>query len=409
MRMKRITILAKILLASVLFPLLAGCSGGTPEDTAAHGTITIDYVPTFRGENASGFSRLDLAVTITNSGGNAFSLDPSDFTVMVNDYSYAPTSTDLDRAAIAAGQSVTGTLCYEVPPTAKISSTGFAVVYHGGPEAGVSLVRSTTTTAAPKPDPYVSIRYNLDWFWLAAPGTEYLRVDPPGKLYLAVEMFVDNHGYESFNTNADYFSVTASSLEETFDSPVEEEIIDWRDLDIQDGGSFIGTLMFTMPIDAARTSNTWQYYPHYNGLRHYDIRWQEQVRTECYPDVPLSGFPRITMKDGDTFEGSVYYPLDETIKTDGMSLRMLYQDMDWDNYLQYLYNVQWVDQPGLEVDINRDPVAPPVIKITYSTRLTTFPDSARTWVVVHMFIEDRGYDDYDLDPSVFYLEVLSAP
>ena len=406
MRMKRMTILAAALLAAVLLPVLAGCSGGTPEETVTHGDITVNYIPTFEGENAAGFSRLDLAVTISNDGDASFALDPQDFTVMVNDYTYVLSATDLAAADIAAGDSVTGMLSYEVPPTAKISGTGFKLVYGGPSAVNVWLVRGTPTATIPKGDPYVTIHYNLDWVWIAAPGTEYLKVDPPGNMYLAVEMFVENHGYESFNTNADYFSVTASSLEATYDSPVEEEIIDWRDLDIQDGGSFIGTLMFNLPSKLVQSFYQWNYDFHYAGLRNYNIRWVEQIASKYFADYQRTEFPGVLMEDGDTVDATLVYQLAETLNLNGMVVRMLYEEMDPN---EFQYNVQWVDQPGLEIDVNRDPVAPPVIKVTYATQLTTFPDSTRTYMVVHVTLENRGYPAYLPDPSTFFLEVLSTP
>ncbi|XHH10460.1 MAG: DUF4352 domain-containing protein [Candidatus Bathyarchaeia archaeon] len=68
----------------------------------------------------------------------------------------------------------------------------------------------------------------------------------PGNVWLVINMTITNKGYNSFNTNPNYFTVTINNIKYSYDAETFS-YGNWNTVDILDGGSFNGSLVFQVP------------------------------------------------------------------------------------------------------------------------------------------------------------------
>jgi len=116
-----------------------------------------------------------------------------------------------------------------------------------------------TPTPTPSPTPFqnIDISYTMSTkpyvVWYGYSGTPYEEYPDAGKVWLEVNMTISNTGYESFYTNPNYFYVIADGIKYTYDSIIYT-LDCWDNVDILDGGTYSGTLMFQIPTSANSVS-----------------------------------------------------------------------------------------------------------------------------------------------------------
>src|SRR4030042_1985782 len=179
-------------LTLALFSLIPGASCASNasglDDAVTGPAIVIEYEADFGGETPTGNLKLGLDLTIRNEGGVSFNTAPAGFSVKVDKYTYPVRESFLETVDLADGDSIRGRLFFEVPPEAATPRTGFTVIYSGKTAYDVRWVRALKGTeggsGAAGPAPVVNITYATDRYWLDAPGNRFLKVAPPGALFL---------------------------------------------------------------------------------------------------------------------------------------------------------------------------------------------------------------------------------
>ncbi len=142
----------------------------------------------------------------------------------------------------------------------------------GTAELGSLQVDTPTVTPTPQPTEQIMVSYSTQTFSKLYPygyhdGTANF-VDTPkaGNKFLMVNVTVTNHGYLKFDTydNMLRFHVVADNIQYDFDA--ETFIVNqWDSVDILNGGSFKGVLVFQIPETATNYSLTYENgYPRYN-------------------------------------------------------------------------------------------------------------------------------------------------
>ena len=89
-----------------------------------------------------------------------------------------------------------------------------------------------------------------------------------GKVFLEVNMTINNNGYDSFSTNPFDFYAVADNVK--YDYYIAGN---WDMVDILDGGTFKGTLVFQIP--ESTSSFTLGYDGYVDFLTKYNIVWTE--------------------------------------------------------------------------------------------------------------------------------------
>ena len=255
--------------------------------TAPRATVAITYVADFEGETASGYLNLVMDMIVENDGYDSFDASPANFAVKVGKYTYPVKDSQLGFTQLPDGGKAEGRLVFQVPPEAALPKVGYQVTYSDQKTYNVQWINSPEDFAKQSSSasgPAIDIPYKTTLMWLPAPGTQYLKVDPPGNLYLVVEMTIENVGYEAFDTNPDFFSVDVSSTVRSVTSEVEEELIDWRELNIPNGGKYTGLLAFHIPTEVAQSFYRWEYTMAYNGVRSYNVNFRELNVSKCFID-----------------------------------------------------------------------------------------------------------------------------
>jgi len=247
----------------------------------------------------------------------------------------------------------------------------------------------------------IRIAYTTELMWIASPppGIPYLEIDPQGNLYLVVKMKIDNLGYETFNINPDYFSVEASSVLRSVVSEVQSELIDWRELNIQNSGSYTGSLLFKVPVEIAQSFYKWDYKMMYSGLRSYNIEWIKLNISKCNFDPVRTELDSVSLDDGESIRGKIAFIIFPDLASENAVYKLLYARE------KSTHNVQFFDKPSSVNDINRNPIAYPVIKVTYSTNIERQENTGRLYLIVDVLIENKGYENFYTAPVNFYLEV----
>ncbi len=68
----------------------------------------------------------------------------------------------------------------------------------------------------------------------------------PGNVWLVINMTITNKGYTSFNTNPNYFTITINNIKYSYDGETFS-YGNWNTVDILNGGSYTGSLVFQVP------------------------------------------------------------------------------------------------------------------------------------------------------------------
>ena len=89
-----------------------------------------------------------------------------------------------------------------------------------------------------------------------------------GKYFLIVDMTIKNNGYDGFNTYPYLFHAIADNIKyDYYYNLVEME--NWDVVDVRDGGTFHGTLVFQLPESAS------SFTLGYDAFQDYNIIWNK--------------------------------------------------------------------------------------------------------------------------------------
>ena len=89
------------------------------------------------------------------------------------------------------------------------------------------------------------------------------------KVFLEINITISNNAYDSFSTSPYRFYVIADKVKYDFDSNTYL-LDDWDTVDILDGGTFHGTLVFQIPESASSFTLGYETY-----FTRYDIVWDK--------------------------------------------------------------------------------------------------------------------------------------
>jgi hypothetical protein len=140
-------------------------------------------------------------------------------------------------------------------------------------ESGAMSTPTQSSTATPVSENAIEITYTMVKksyiTWTGSSGSSYDQTADAGKKFIVVEMTIENRGYEKFNTNPLYFSLTADHIKYSIDGGTYL-LDDWETVDILNMGTFQGTVVFQVPESA--TSFSIGYDSYFNT---YNIVWTE--------------------------------------------------------------------------------------------------------------------------------------
>lgn len=117
-----------------------------------------------------------------------------------------------------------------------------------------------------------------------------------GYVYLAVNMTIENNGYDTFNTDAANFFVVVNNTKYSFDKSGTSDIAAmgdslWKNVDVPNGGAFTGTLVFQIPWNSKVSSIG------YSGLdnqsQSFNIVWASDIPSQT-PKVTPTAIPSLT-------------------------------------------------------------------------------------------------------------------
>jgi hypothetical protein len=91
-----------------------------------------------------------------------------------------------------------------------------------------------------------------------------------GKIFLVVNMTIKNNGYDKFSTNPFYFSAIANNVKYDIDSSTYSIEDSLDSVDILDGGTLNGILVFQLP-----QSTSSGYVLSYESFTTYNIIWNK--------------------------------------------------------------------------------------------------------------------------------------
>lgn len=137
---------------------------------------------------------------------------------------------------------------------------------------GANLQQGPGTTGSSEPSKKITISYSSSKrdsiVWEGEFGS-YVEQPDTGKVFLEVDMTISNNGYESFSTNSFYFFIVADNVKhsvafETYTLGA------WDTVDVLDGGTFHGTLVFQIPESASSFTLVYDSF-----LSDYNIVWNE--------------------------------------------------------------------------------------------------------------------------------------
>jgi len=89
------------------------------------------------------------------------------------------------------------------------------------------------------------------------------------KVFLEVNITISNNGYDSFSTNPFYFYAIADNIKYNHDFNTYNLNM-WETVDVLDGGTFHGTLVFQIPESASSFTLGYEVY-----FITYDIVWNK--------------------------------------------------------------------------------------------------------------------------------------
>ena len=120
---------------------------------------------------------------------------------------------------------------------------------------------------------------------------------------------------------------------------VQQELIDWRVVDLQNQGKHTGTLLFPIPTEIAQSFYRWEYKLSYAGNRTYNIRWEQLRVTMTSIDVAASELREVSLADGGSVRGKLAFSILPEMASDRAKYRFMYTGET------PVRNVQWFDSP----------------------------------------------------------------
>ena len=134
---------------------------------------------------------------------------------------------------------------------------------------------TSTPTPSPSPTPVpaqnIAITYSMatkeSIVWVSSSNYSYIREPDSGKIFLEVNMTIKNNGYDELNTNPNYFYVIVDQVKYNYDGVIYS-LNCWDTVDVLDGGTYTGTLLFQIPESASSSSVGYE-----RSFKTYDIVW----------------------------------------------------------------------------------------------------------------------------------------
>jgi hypothetical protein len=275
------SLIAILLIVCVLLSAMScGKTATTSSISSSQPVINITYSANFSGETASGKLELSVGLSIENRGYDLFNTSSENFLVVVGDYSYPPSKSNLPAVDLKNQETIKGSLTFQVPPEAATTRVGYKMGHSAQTSRNIQWIKQVATTTTGAEAPAVLISYTDSYMW----------VKETSRLYLLIDMTIENKGYESFNTSPERFKLQLGNIigrfETTtpiaFDGNISNEkdgaYSNLRSYDLQNGGKLNGTLAFPVPTDIYAATE--RYSLDYKGVRSYNIQWQ------WYPPQP---------------------------------------------------------------------------------------------------------------------------
>lgn len=136
---------------------------------------------------------------------------------------------------------------------------------------------------------YSSIVYHDPDIWEVA-GTP-----SSGTNLVLVNLIVENHGYDMFETNKAYFSVVVNSIVYNYDSSCFANDI-LPDTKVANGGTATGNVTFALPEPVGDITMQ------YTGPGHYNIEW---INLQAHPPKASWYTKRLDLEDSLIFENDI--------------------------------------------------------------------------------------------------------
>jgi hypothetical protein len=130
-----------------------------------------------------------------------------------------------------------------------------------------------TATPSPVSVKHIAITYSISTkqsiTWSGSSGYSYDVQADSGKMFVEVKMTITNNGYDSFNTNPYYFNLVANNVK--YDHDANTYLVDdWDTVDILDGGTSQGTLVFQVPTSESSLSLGYE-----RAFTTYNVVWTQ--------------------------------------------------------------------------------------------------------------------------------------
>jgi hypothetical protein len=276
---KKPVFLIVFIAASLLLMLTAGCGSSNQEsagDTVLAPTIEISYTADLSNQTASGYLTLVVNITAVNRGYKNFRVSPDIFSATVGDYAYFVDQSDLKAVTLADGEISRGQLTFLVPADAALPGVGYQLNCTNQDQYNIKWIeipKNPSGVSETVMVPTITITYSETYMW----------VKETSSLYLLVYITIRNQGYESFNTNPEYFTL---QIGEIFGKPGPQPPVqfdglltnardgsysDMRAYDLQNGAEISGVIAFKVPVTIFKSMESEKIS--YSGIRDYHIEW----------------------------------------------------------------------------------------------------------------------------------------
>lgn len=260
-------------------PRVGPLANTTPGQTVSPGArpeVLVTYSPSMSLTPTGANTSLVVTLTIHNTGYASFNTDPANLKAVVQNvpYTYNPAATDAEGGALKAieladGATETGKLVFVLPPGASSSKVGYTMAYAGPQQVNVRFALAAPPLATPGGTsvlrPTIQITY-----------TPTIAQDPgSGRATLAVNLTITNNGYDSFVATPASIEAVVESVPYRYDPTATAATGNaLRDVDLANGASTSGTLVFFLPPGAAQGGAG--YTLQYTGLQLYNIQWTKR-------------------------------------------------------------------------------------------------------------------------------------
>jgi hypothetical protein len=133
-----------------------------------------------------------------------------------------------------------------------------------------TITPSPMVTSSPT-NKSVTISYTMvtkqSFVWIDPIGTSQVQQADSGKVFLELDMTIENNGYDRFDTNPYYFKAFADNVKYTVDIYTFYQN-KWAKVFVLNGETFGGTLLFQIPESASSYAVSYEAV-----LSNYNIIW----------------------------------------------------------------------------------------------------------------------------------------